>query len=1458
MPPLSRGSNTEKLTISISGNITISSLEELILINYRKSLSVSIVVFDLTNIVNIGFFQATLFLSWVATLVKKKSKPITIKLPNEFNMKAQVRKILFDGGILQCLSEMGVRIPQWTYRASNFGLPVNIISSNEQEIWPSLQGAAERLSRQVGLSDFETDDLKDIFDVILFELVENATIHANNALPHYGINLARASGAPARAQGFVSTYDRGIQYLDLCIGDIGAGIETNIKPLMIPDYEPPFRTSHNFTQFEKVLAYAFEFTTTSNINRRRQKLSELIKNSTVDPSQIATGLYCVLAIARSRGGQLILRTPHALISFDFYPERNFPTIKGHKELGVKRLGSLPGTHYFLRIPLIDLPSQRVSIQSDLPTLRSIPIKVIDAFASTSQSEPLDLSLHSAISMIDEYLIRNRMKDTITVILPPQIPLPSRAEALFLAAVQGMNHGHCRILWLHKRASSILRNIQNGTSSLISRPWMLKQSILVGNLKENIFARVGYSDDRWNGLVNISEDNEKIILEPRIQKMINQSCLEQLVKDLHLILDRKEVRHTGAPFLIERQYYTDRFFHVARAFEKQADLEKFSEWALAHIPSSVDVLIAANSVVMPLAEIVAVNLSKYHKRKIAIIQHDPTGPLGKTLAQTVQHTNRHAVIITDVICRGNSIQELLSVITGVEIDRILSVIDGRSQETHKPFVWNHRGERKFLDVYAPLVEPIPTHHQPPMAGSEYTDTEEERLYVIDRITHSPTLYVRPAKPKIGLDEILSRHVQESKSLFVGHSEHMGKHYSFFLNLPNLFISLKNQIEKWVTDQIQYVHQASDDSWFSYLYDIDGSLTWIADFISTLPHKISVRKLSIEELRAPKPPTKKDPSGNCLVILPAIASGETTRLCIEYVSRHNPASILILCVASRMDPYNLTFYTGITRYRGAAFRLACFLDFPISAFMPSQCPQCKESIGLEHILNLVKKIKHDDCILAEALKARISASKSVPLGEEGQENLMNTLSEHDFQRAYIRALYEASAVDHVFARRELNQKLKEDRDSIDRFLEILSAEHFHEQFSKDELTYRLFKAEPDVYSRIIEIITSATPSFPISHVVGAAIHLAPQVFIANAINLLSRFADSLRDVEAICIGLLQLDVKPPDAAELFSETQGNIRPEIKAIFRETLDILDRRKEEERMKFNDSIEATCKLWAQLARSSQFFVPLDRLVEISYEDTNWNETTKTVEVIWKAWRGEIAELVYRIQSGPLWPQLIKRHIHLAQFLSKLDRSVALLAQWAKTSPDLSYSEERIFSRIQISASEALESSKEVAVRLHSFFINASGCAAANLKGDLVADDGRLIHVQTDVDYHVPLIFCAEEDLEFICGELIGNWRKHNKQLWDGNVLFKLFEEGKNVVLEFVDNFNGDFDLQSYGGLGKVRDICIAYGGAIKVTPVSEGQKALRLFFTKVSGVTRQTQMTNHVEMLSEEITNPDFHTLN
>jgi hypothetical protein len=1436
--------------ILFQDRVSLSAFEHVLAKKFEESLASETVVFDLTQVEWIGHLPSTLLFSWAINLKKNhKPKHISIILPERSHLSPQVHKALIEYGILRLLETYDIDVPYSSSPEPRAGLPLTVIRSRE-DLWRTVEVSSNHLLSAVEFTESAREVIKDAFEVVIFELAENAFLHAGGSDAHYLVSLAEASGSIYGTRGVMAVFDQGTPYLEINLGDFGPGIEHRLSRHMPKDYEPPYpapiisgRRHRKYSRAERILAYAFEFSSTSDRAGREARLESLLSNNPhiedgILPDEVASGLFCVLEVARSRQGQLIIRTPKGILSLDFTSGSSVPVLKGNKELGIKEIGRLIGTHYLLRLPLSIPPAQRPSIstQIELDVRAPLDIDIVTAFRIPNKSQSMANIVNLAISVVDRHLNRKRMINGISVVMPSPIPLPTRAMALFIGVLRSISHGNRTIIWLEPRAiAAAPRNI----AAKVKRFRFGGQPIVLGDLLENKFYLPWKSMSTvLNVQSYIQGGKDYSSLDAKLLTVIRRLYTTKLQEDLAVLLRNESVRHSPGPFLIEGKYYTDVFYEVGKALEDPSHIVAFAEWFLLQIINRADedipdLLISTSVTINRVLGDIGDLIHRTRGKVPVVIKSPDSASAIWVVNELLPYAGKKAIVVTDVICRGEQIEDFLSIVISsrVNIEGVFVFVDARDDNKMGKPILLHISHSISVPVISVVEEQILPHEQPTVAGANVN--EEERVYVIDQKTHAPTLYVRPYKPQLSFFELINDIVPKSGGLYWGHLSSKGKHYEFFLDFPRLFAALRLHIERWIKEQINLVEEISKgkrEPWHACVYNPDGSLTWLRDFIPSINQSPTVRFITRFQLDAPAPPLEgeKAAQGRWLVIMPAIASGDTARRCIEFVSRHEPRSIIVLCVTSRMEPQHLSFMMQIPMYRDAQLRLACFLEFPFGAHDPNEgkCPFCTEVAELTSIYARLKEDIGEDSILTRTLAEKISANAPVEIERDDSGIVIHPPpSPGDIGRIRLRALYNAAERDLV-ARRTLNSLLSENRDEIDCFLKsFIYSDRNNNIFSSYEFERRLYKAKTNVYARVHEIIGEETPPFQVGRVIGSLIHFIPGSFIETATDMISRFANSTRDVEEICIGLLILKTVAPNSGKLLQSLRFENRSRIEELFSQTHRIISHREAPDEKRSADAVLAVCELWSNVTRTNLYTSAIDDLVLRTVDPTmKWNEIQEIIDRALAFWNQEISQAITRVRTSRLWAVLSSDRNDCSGRLAPLERLLAQLARLARLVPNDRNEKSKLVEEVFTFTKEISRLNKEASTHLMHYFVNPVNCTAAQIGNKLIAKDGSELSVSINIDRTVDLVLCDLGELNAICSELILNWRKYGiVSTGRREVQFDLYKDDKYVALKFGDSFGGRFDLKSAGGIGAAKRFCESYGGYLENQgPDSNGRKSL------------------------------------
>lgn len=1425
------------MNIKIANKQSIKSFEKIISENYKLSLSENSVYFDISKLKYIDPFPASLLFSWILELLtNQKIFRVELILPDKKDITKNIENELFDSGLLSLLKEIGALLIFSPTEYQKNTIRYKMLESQDR-LWEKLQNEQLDFTKKISIHEPESDIIASIYEIGIYEIIENIFNHADGKNPYYSVSHKISTQLSDNHDDSITPFKPGTPYLEIIIGDLGDGINSKLNKFVKPDYIPPFSTYKVFLKNEKTLAYAFEFLSTSDENARKQRIEKLLISDEIKPSDIATGLFCVSEITRIHQGQLIIRTPSSILSIDYHKRPGISVVLGKKELNIKTITPLKGTHYLIRVPLTTKSAPESTSQT-LIFSGTPSIKALQPFKSCKQLQSPSACIQSAYENIETHLSKNRAHKGITVIMPPTVPLMSREISVFLAGIRAMIHGMQLLVWCNSKADIVYN--KSWRSSTVADYYIKGSPVLIGDLHTNQFKMAGDIGEKQISWIKKNDTESNLYhFNDEILESIENEYYKYTLHQCKKYLQSPEVIHSHGPFLIEGQYYTTKYYEIPKALDTNIKLKSFAELCIKKINlNKVEILIAASSILTPLVDEMASIIKLSGGNVFTLTFETPYKP-ATILSESLPYFQKNCTIITDVICRANSINDLLSYVHGMNIHNILTLVDSRDKRSiRKPIQYESMNGSTLIPVYSIHEDSIAFHKDPPRLTNhnfqEDADILDENVFVIDRKTRAPALYVRPARPTKTFKAVLYEQALSANALFTGHSEYANKHYSFFLHIPRLFETLRSEIKTWMKNQVEFIETTSPEQnhpWSAYIYNPKGNLTWSENAIDLLPDMSSVDVITKEQLYAPKPPSQAKSNKNILILLPAIASGETARLCIEFASREQPSNILLLCFMSRMDPHHQTFFSGITVYRNSQLHVAFFLDFPIGAYerLNGSCPLCRDLEMHEHSLKMVDENAN---LLTNALKEKIAIIKPTILhyGEKGML-VRNTITKSDIERAYIRALY-GSSIYNLKNRYELNNLLDRSDHYIDIFLEILSLEYLSNIFEEKLLKKIFYKVLPKILNRLHKILDEESPPFPVGRFTNALIHLVPNAFVGTAINLVQRFASSYRDIEAICLALIRINIKPNMSTDIISYCRIKNYLNTGNLLQETLDFLSIINDKENTSSKQSVIILAELWSRLSRSS-YFESIDKVRNIlTNAPCDYSDVKSNMDYLLYGWKSEITKLISKIFIAPIWRHLAERKPDIGQGLTLLDKYIVYLDHYWKNIEGNQTLNEKETAELLERVTQIISIKTKLSESIYSLFINPCLCEASVLPEKLIAHDGSRLNFTKEIDQYVPRVFCDMSDLNQLCSQITINWQKHaqigNKPEYE--VWFKIYTLESFVCLEFGDNIEGDFNFRSEGGLRIVKEVCSAYGCKIDTNNHSGDTKSIKILLPTCS----------------------------
>lgn len=1411
----------------------MGSIEDVLHHHYARSVDAGNVTFLGSSLEFCGTYPAALLFAWAQSLARKGSS-VSLTLPTRDHLSPQAKQSLLESGLLEDLARAGVVVPYHTFIPRPEIVALSHIPSIA-EIPSFIERACSDVKRNAVLDSEMKGVAVHAIQTILHELAENAFLHTGGDHPYFYLKVARSSGAkPGRARGMYSVLPAGTPYLDIVLGDLGPGIVKTLGPAPT-GFEPVFDRDGRWERCELSLAYAFDFGATRDQAGRLDRIRRIIDDESIDPSTIGSGLYCVLRTVSGLSGQLIVRVPGCILSLAHARPDAVAKATGASALGVRRVAASPGTHYLVHVALARVPAApHVPYAPATQGRPGLDTKVAEVSKPPAAAPP-DVRVRHVLAQVEDTLGKCRRSPGTLILADVEQGLSPRALAVLAEGLRAMNHGRRTVVWLESAASRLAaattKSASDGRSRsplIVASPWTARATVL-GDAAE----------DRLSAWVTVGSEGE-LTLAADVLTSIRTEYLKWLRGGLAIRLRDPAVRLAPGPFLIEGKYYTEIFYHVATATAGSAFGARAALWIIATLAGQGDhgtlpgALAATSPSVAPILHALDAHYGRLGFPRPILITPDEALTPSALILQLAEHKDADLLIVTDVICRGRSIEDILPATGKRSIRAVVAMVDAREgRALGRPFL--RAGDApQSVPSYAIVQESIQIHDHAPFAHPASEDdpahSGEELVYVVDRRTNAPTVYSRAVRPEIPFLKLLDENVAQTQALYSGHLEYQGKHYRLFLDLPRLYSGLRPRIEAWIRNQVDFVRsqlQVPKPEWRVAIHDPDGSLAWLTSCDLGVQPRPEIQALTLDQLAAPPPlASKKQASQVWLVIVPAISTAETARRAVEYAARHRPAWILLLCVLSRAEASNLTFLYGIREYSGAQFRLSCLTHFPLPAYGdgPTSCPMCAELEHLERLLRTAEERAKPDAWLTRALREKVAAMSPIRVGQAADDSVSTALaSEAGLQRARLLAIYSAAGVMVTFYRHLLNTILDSD-DAVDRFLEVIAGHRTSADFDQDELWVRLYKTRERISHRARSALYSAVPPFPIGKMVTALVHLLREEFIQGSGQLAARYAESERDLSEICIAILLTRTMPPDAVSVADALAEAGHFVAARALRDAMDIVERERREEQEEGGHALLSLEQLSIAFRRTSEFRMNvIDVKSALEDPSPSWSSVRDAIDRIRDGWRGGIAKPLDSLEHTRVWRGIADRR-QLGASFGRLSVAVGRLGMLSRHPGGVEEAERRDLSEARLLVEEIEALNAVIAEALSRLFSAPVWCKATDVGPTLTTTGGSLIEVERSIDRGGGLAFVDIDELNLVWNEIAENWTKYGGT-GSPRARLALARAPGQFVLEFGDWFGGTFDVSSPGGMRVIQSFCERYAAGFEVSnPDAAGYKCIRI----------------------------------
>ncbi len=1429
MKPISNKS--PPLIVDFPSSIGYTAIETIIDKFYKKSIKEKSVYIDLSAVTWIGHFSCVLLFAWIASLRRTYGVEVTVFLPEAQHLSDQVKKALLRSRVIEQIRTTGA-IVQGEIPTQQFqGIPLTVI--DRLELLPrAIHAALHQLSSSVGFDGALSNAIRHAFSVVLEELGENAFIHSKSDLPaFFQVNVATSTSQTKVASGLVHSFSNGTRYAEIIFGDLGIGLNETLEASIPNEYTQVNPRSPELSLTELAIKYAFEFSSTSDIEGRQSRIAKTLASpSPIDARHVATGLFCVAEIAQQFGGQIIVRTPKVSAGLDFSKDRlpGSPkfTARRRKLKPSQKIETLPGTQYWLRIPLDFTANARsakpLQVELDATLLK---VLAIESFGSQiPQSTEVAAAEIQSIIVAAENAIRSIEKihggHVFLAVLPPLRIISTRVSAVMAYSLERLARNH-KVVWFKYPS----QNHFEGLSSI--NEVAEKKPFLTASLNKNEFEDFFTKGEKK--LTQLTEINYKELLKITFDK---------LRESIANIIKLPDVRRSDGAFFLGN-YYTNVFYDVTQVLKTNEIIESISSLAaydsLLHkfdhpLTAVLSLSVQLNKLVKPTADII--------NQKCGIVIDPiecPSAAVPNWINSRIfARGHKCILVLTDVICSGDTVTQLLANVAKHINVHIFTLVDARAD---RPMVADNTLQvaGHLVPVSSVLVEQIRKQADP--SASWNTNKLESRIYEMDINTKALSLKVFPTSAHITTAELVERGINKSASIMAGHIEHQGRHFNYFMDQERMMGFYKTEVVAWVSEKLSQLRGTRTSpvgaTWHirqlitddvgknaeSIWLDIEKENSLINfDFRPLLPSQFDL----VEQ-------QKTKPEGHFVVLIPSMDSGNNCRRVVEWAALQKAYEVVLLVMVNRMEPKDFRFFSRIQKFESTLVSIHQFID--THAF---------NSVGSDRFCGVCSAIDRFNELGKHAAK---------------QQPKLSSLLVNKAQRLQVRRTSEFKLDDswHPTVSDVLRAQTR--LDFFEKFTHIIlpidnkgpNDIHALTDAQKFQLLQMIAAEQPDptspahpwlesfeglaaslrVYARdlLSENVSDDNSRIDFSKIVAALAQLCPDEFVENASSLIIRFADSGHELEEIITTLIALrsgSEKLVDDLRLMAESLSDL--EIKKLVDQAIIFITSRTLSASDNLDEFVETFTTLQAELSRSRRVPLLAPKMLEENFSSTDSQLIKQEILEIVQSWKSEPEITLQKIEKLPRWGYLVEG-THISADISSARRAIAVI-----------YNDVRLIDVINPSASkERLTNSlrdysqavKNISSFLNSFIANPlTQTELITLEFDLpkpiCTERNEEIKVEFDISREdIELGFVHTARFGQVCQVIIDNWVKHGQKS-DAKLIAKFSAKkiGQRIVMSFWDNFDGDFAKSSVGGLALVKNYGEECGAEIQFEKIGGGKQ--------------------------------------
>jgi hypothetical protein len=797
--------------------------------------------------------------------------------------------------------------------------------------------------------------IEDLRDVLLKELVDNAFVH----------------GGGKRVRFFVQWPSSQDGFFDLVVSDSGPGLISKLRTIIPSAYRTPYQHSAKESAEQaysaKVIAYAMEYSSTSDVNERRKRIDEIYRQpADVAVDLIPTGLFYVANLCKTFGATLSLRCQSAFVEIDFGKEGP-PTIAHLGSSTTVPLAEISGTHVAIRIParrkvatpvpkklasLIPISHAQVDRQVDAISIASLRKKVstwpewVQACEDRISQAFIALSDRGGSFLMlcaDEAELDTK---AFSILIQSLGLIDRRGCGLVLFGIEENIFGAIEQYW-HK----LQEHINQRSRTAAQRPMGF---VLVGS---DLTLRTIFGCDDLEASTRLGRSPSDLFGESVESPKKFTGDLLQLVfaAQKKLLLEALKTPPVflsddtgGTAYYIEGKYYTKQYFQVGRLLSedlvpgvlrwiRQYLLRFTAEHKVTHI------FVASQS----LSSLADNERRRLELPLVKIVNQAGTHLLTVLASKNESNHPTKVAILTDVVGTADSVLKVIQpALSRIERIVLLTFVDARPKhESHALRVGSGAAQKQVV-LHSICRHPLENFSRQPGGV---------KVLSIDPYTRFPIFNDEQRKSSDGKHSAYTfiSHAAAQGALYEGHIVNDPRHFGVFFDLNRLIAGATGDqsIEHWLDDtrrQSKVFSDTDSNLGMIKLVMLDPPAAWKSRITTYgVRNGLAIETFMDENLAPPAYPPFAASRAIYWWILPVLSTGDSLERIADFCTAVGAKSVIVSAFLARAPLSRVKFYESIKKISTFDFSLYVKNTFSTQYSWAPECHLCSAGFRLEEL-------------------------------------------------------------------------------------------------------------------------------------------------------------------------------------------------------------------------------------------------------------------------------------------------------------------------------------------------------------------------------------------------------------------------------------------------------------------------------------------------------------------------------